>query len=430
MILLWLWSLQTCGFIRGYPLCEFTVHSMLSLECLVYFIRRFPKMAANMIFQYAERGRRGQHVTFMKVVSQVVRLTLALLHLTPTGEARFPLQIFHKAPFWNLMDEEHVVEEVFICGICLLDFLHYHEVLPCDLMPVHIIEVKRQLSWLLNLGPKDVCSMWEAFIAVQLELRRRLVASEAAAAAQEEGAAVTAHDDSDGPDEPVLIEREPSEGVVYKLNGGVRTRLLAISDILNDEQVGKLEQGLPESHQNYDWVQLYSLKKHGASLKTIFERCRGSDYSILLVKDSNGAVFGGFASTQWKNRGTNYYGSGECFLFTFKTGDLIKYSWTRHNNYFMYSNKTGLAFGGGGHFGLFLDADLQRGSSDWCKTFGSACLASDKLFDCVAVEIWAFLTPAADSFAALSQFSGVERQPSLAESLLEGMSADDRMYLG
>lgn len=69
--------------------------------------------------------------------------------------------------------------------------------------------------------------------------------------------------------------------------------------------------------QDYDWVLLYSLKRHGTSLVSLFERCRGHRFSLLVVQDEAGAVFGGYATDEWRNKGDAYYGDGQSFLWTF-----------------------------------------------------------------------------------------------------------------
>lgn len=99
------------------------------------------------------------------------------------------------------------------------------------------------------------------------------------------------------------------------------------------------------------------------------------------------------ATEEWRNKRDSYYGSGESFLFTFKNDRFVKYIWTRNNSYFQLSNFDGLAMGGGHHFGLFIDGDLHRGSSDHCETFGSATLSGHKTFDVVNVEVWGFSAP-------------------------------------
>ncbi len=60
----------------------------------------------------------------------------------------------------------------------------------------------------------------------------------------------------------------------------------------------------------------------------------------------------------------------------------------------MLANHGGLAMGGGGHFGLMIDGELHRGSSDACATFGSHALAGHKAFNVVDLEVWGFRAPA------------------------------------
>jgi len=228
----------------------------------------------------------------------------------------------------------------------------------------------------------------------------------------------------------VEVERDKQEDVVYKRHGGVETRLLTITDVLSDKEIGDLERALPETWQNYNWVQLYSMKRHGASLKTIFSRCWNHDTTLLLVLDQEGVAFGGFATEQWRDRGEHYFGSGESFLFTFRTGTITKYAWTRHNNYFQLANLRGIAFGGGGHFGLFLDADLSRGSTDWCRTFGSACLSNEKLFEVCHLEIWGFKTPNATEVASRPRAGSLEREHSLTSVIQDEDDVLTAMYMG
>ena len=109
---------------------------------------------------------------------------------------------------------------------------------------------------------------------------------------------------------------------------------------------------------------------------------QGERASLLLVHDSNGNIFGGFASAVWEVR-AQYYGNGECFLFSFAERDsdgggapggaaaddddgLRIHRWTKKNNYFMLANEESIAMGGGGNFGLYLDCDLFAGTSGAC----------------------------------------------------------------
>lgn len=42
--------MQTCGFVRGNVLCELGPHSLLVLECMVYYTKRFPCVAVRTNF--------------------------------------------------------------------------------------------------------------------------------------------------------------------------------------------------------------------------------------------------------------------------------------------------------------------------------------------------------------------------------------------
>jgi hypothetical protein len=170
-----------------------------------------------------------------------------------------------------------------------------------------------------------------------------------------------------------------------------------------------LEKALPPHYRGYRWELLYSLKEHGASLTTLFRRTGRREPSMLIVKDTQGAVFGGFATKAWRdstvaNRGgsivkdAEYYGDGETFVWKLHNGSegpvAVTYQWSGQNNYFMLSShRGGLAFGGGGNFALLLDSELLQGSSGPCLTFDTpGPLASSESFECLDLEVWGFAT--------------------------------------
>jgi len=414
---------ECCGFIRGDPGCELGLSGKLTLQCIVRFIRRFPCIAAEMIFQYSHHGRKGSTISFPALCGQATRLVLGLLHLLPPSNGQ-PLSIaaFAQAPYWRLLDDPHAVEEVFCVALTLLDFLHFHEALPMEAVEPHILETKRQVSWALAQGPVTVQSLWELWLAVRAELRQRYreVHRREEEAEEEEGRRRKGgrQEQEAEVDLACFLEADPEDDqVVYKVSKGVRSRMLGRSAILAPWQVITLERSLPEEHQDRDWLLLYTLKKHGAAMHSIFERCKGHRYSLLCLMDSDGVVFGGMASEEWKDRKDRYFGSGESFLFSFKGDKFVKFTWTRSNSYFMLaSHGIGLAMGGGGHFGLFVGPDLMRGSSDHCETFGSAALSGEKTFDVVNIEVWGFGAPAGMLDVGVEE---EERPKGLAESFAE-----------
>lgn len=171
---------------------------------------------------------------------------------------------------------------------------------------------------------------------------------------------------------------------------------------------------------------LFSTSQNGYSLATLLNRCRGHGPTLLVVMDEASHVFGGFASRDWSGndlasstvqfslgRGTSssaaggggsgsaslftrtssYFGSGEAFLFRCKPA-LAVYRWTRRNSDFQLARRDLLALGGGGgKFGLCLDAGLERGWTGRCETFDNPPLASEEAFRIVRVEAWGFVLP-------------------------------------
>jgi len=73
---------------------------------------------------------------------------------------------------------------------------------------------------------------------------------------------------------------------------------------------------LPSLIKTADWELVYSLNRDGVSLQTFFEKCKNYKTTLLIVKDTNGWVFGGFCNETWKTS-SKFYGTGENFLFSF-----------------------------------------------------------------------------------------------------------------
>jgi TLD len=128
----------------------------------------------------------------------------------------------------------------------------------------------------------------------------------------------------------------------------VRTRVIGGSHIMNKEHIDQLEAALPNTHQCYDWKLLYRLTRDGASLNTMLLNAANHTNTLLVIRDSKGAVFGGFITEHLKggillsniiggvamgahshggatvgSGGTErYYGNGTVAVWTFVTGAL------------------------------------------------------------------------------------------------------------
>ncbi|XP_068590685.1 oxidation resistance protein 1-like isoform X2 [Cebidichthys violaceus] len=162
------------------------------------------------------------------------------------------------------------------------------------------------------------------------------------------------------------------------------------SDLLEADQIEKLARNLPPRTIGYPWTLAFGTSKHGMSIKSLYRAMQGQDTPVLMViKDSDGQVFGALASEPFKVS-DGFYGTGETFLFTFNP-EFEVYKWTGDNMFFMKGDMDSLAFGGGsGEFGLWLDGDLYHGRSHSCKTFGNPMLSKKEDFYVQDIEIWAF----------------------------------------
>ncbi|XP_068937440.1 oxidation resistance protein 1 isoform X4 [Petaurus breviceps papuanus] len=169
-----------------------------------------------------------------------------------------------------------------------------------------------------------------------------------------------------------------------------RPNLSDPSELLLPDQIEKLTKHLPPRTIGYPWTLVYGTGKHGTSLKTLYRTMLGLDTPVLMViKDSDGQVFGALASEPFKVS-DGFYGTGETFVFTFSP-EFEVFKWTGDNMFFIKGDMDALAFGGGGgEFALWLDGDLYHGRSHSCKTFGNHTLSKKEDFFIQDIEIWAF----------------------------------------
>ncbi|XP_047677918.1 nuclear receptor coactivator 7 isoform X2 [Tachysurus fulvidraco] len=160
--------------------------------------------------------------------------------------------------------------------------------------------------------------------------------------------------------------------------------------ILNTQHVRELSSELPPRTVGNSWRLTYSTSKHGASLKTLYRKLSTSDSPVLLlIRDDNEQVFGGFLSHPLHPSDT-FYGTGETFLFLLHPRFKC-FRWTGENSFFIKGDLDSFAVGGGsGHFGLWLDESLYVGRSSPCYTFNNCSLSENSDFRVLEFEAWTF----------------------------------------
>uniref|UniRef100_A0A674HIJ1 Nuclear receptor coactivator 7 n=1 Tax=Taeniopygia guttata TaxID=59729 RepID=A0A674HIJ1_TAEGU len=162
------------------------------------------------------------------------------------------------------------------------------------------------------------------------------------------------------------------------------------SALLENMHIEQLARRLPARVQGYPWRLAYSTLEHGTSLKTLYRRSASLDSPVLLViKDMDNQIFGAYATHPFRFS-DHYYGTGETFLYTFSPHFKV-FKWSGENTYFINGDTTSLELGGGGgRFGLWLDADLYHGRSNSCSTFNNDILTKKEDFIIQDVEVWTF----------------------------------------
>ncbi len=160
--------------------------------------------------------------------------------------------------------------------------------------------------------------------------------------------------------------------------------------LLNDRIREELSRHLPNYLSNREWTKIFSTEEDG-TLTSLYQKCqkvRGP--VVIVIMDSHRHVFGAFVPTTLELQPRlTYFGNGETFLFRAHP-TLEVYPWTRSNSHFVMAARDSIGVGGGGMFGLWLDADLEHGTSHTSSTFNNKPLASEEDFDIVAAEIYAF----------------------------------------
>ncbi|XP_066103842.1 nuclear receptor coactivator 7 isoform X3 [Saccopteryx bilineata] len=162
------------------------------------------------------------------------------------------------------------------------------------------------------------------------------------------------------------------------------------SALLENMHIEQLARRLPARVQGYPWRLAYSTLEHGTSLKTLYRKSASLDSPVLLViKDMDNQVFGAYATHPFKFS-DHYYGTGETFLYTFSPNFKV-FKWSGENSYFINGDISSLELGGGGgRFGLWLDADLYHGRSNSCSTFNNDILSKKEDFIVQDLEVWTF----------------------------------------
>ncbi|XP_020875990.1 TLD domain-containing protein 1 isoform X2 [Arabidopsis lyrata subsp. lyrata] len=166
--------------------------------------------------------------------------------------------------------------------------------------------------------------------------------------------------------------------------------------LLKKEYAWHIGGALPH-HELVEWKLLYHSSLHGQSFNTFLGHTSntGMSSSVLIIKDAEGCVYGGYASQPWE-RYSDFYGDMKSFLFQVNpkaaiyrpTGANNNIQWCA-TNFTSENIPNGIGFGGKiNHFGLFISASFDQGQTFECTTFGSPSLSKTSRIQPEVIECW------------------------------------------
>lgn len=165
--------------------------------------------------------------------------------------------------------------------------------------------------------------------------------------------------------------------------------------LLREEYAWHIGGALPH-HELVEWKLLYHSAINGMSFNTFLgSTSNGEGPTILIIKDKDGYIYGGYASQPWERHG-DFYGDLKSFLFQlYPKASFFKPTGANNNvqwcaaNFSSESIPNGIGFGGRvNHFGLFLSASFDVGQTFTCTTFGSPCLSKTNRIFPEVIECW------------------------------------------
>ena len=124
--------------------------------------------------------------------------------------------------------------------------------------------------------------------------------------------------------------------------------LLQESSILNSVtmRLELIRNHLPSTYKCRPWTLLFSTASDGTSMKTFYRRNKDWLATVIVIKDTNGNVFGGYASSTWAPH-ESYFGTGESFLFKlYPTPDVYLWNFSS-NSHFMLAKNNHIEMGSG-----------------------------------------------------------------------------------
>lgn len=364
---------------------------LLGIICLNSFLEKYETRASLIVVEYAEN--RLQYFSIAQVANELAKFVAQLLNLTPHPESDDkPIQYMAKCRHtWNLMNSPNIVQEVFDIAMLAFEDCWNHlkerngisnnfpsssSSTSTSAYALLIIETKSILQALIA-EPKvsSIAELWDYWLQIRLSKFESLFALQ-----QQQPTRPTAS--------PSISPATSAKLSSSSSSSSSGTTVIGGSTVLTKhQQIVDIETALPDTHKCRNWRLLYRLSRDGSSLQTVNHRAKKLTDFLVVMRDNGGTQFGGFIVNRLGLSGDKYYGNSETAVFSFLTGFKFYRAATKNNYYLLSSDKL-FAMGGGGNFAIYLDGELNHGTSGPCATFSSPCLASQGQFICTEFELF------------------------------------------
>ena len=168
-------------------------------------------------------------------------------------------------------------------------------------------------------------------------------------------------------------------------------RLDIKSEILSNNQLKELHLYFPYFLQYSSLNKLFSLSQDGTALKSLYKKCEGIKYTLLIIKDKEKNIFGAFATDVLDPSGT-FTGTVDSFLYTFYQEEQIHiYKATQLNDNYIFCDFEQICFGNSDDkFSLALKNNLLDGYTAMTDTYKNKPLNGGDKFSIVNLEIYGF----------------------------------------
>lgn len=117
--------------------------------------------------------------------------------------------------------------------------------------------------------------------------------------------------------------------------------------------------------------------------------------TVLIIKDKEGYIYGGYASQPWE-RHADFYGDMKSFIFQlYPSASIYRPTGANNNiqwcaaNFSSESIPNGIGFGGRtSHFNLFISSNFDNGHTFTGATFNNPCLSKNNRIYPEVIECW------------------------------------------